>query len=270
MNEIQLKQFKERLEILSKFTQDKNQITYKESKIIDWISDCINLFYEIGVDSIIIRNFLDHFRSKTERVEYDYMGSKKEIIVNAIGPFQEEMTGGMFHHKTGNYILSGSFYYAKVAFSSARNVLKNKTLEKRIVPFWLIEQTSLEDSIKHLSPSLELIENKYEDMDAQGLIIESNTLLDSVLNLDSELRTKKDIGTKLSSLRDNDLKRESFGVSRDIIIGLNCGRILRNVKVIHKNTPIKYEFPFLISTSFAYLVLHFVECAILNGKGKES
>ena len=65
---------------------------------------------------------------------------------------------------------------------------------------------------------------------------------------------------------ENEPKRQSFGVSRDLVAGLNSGRILRNEKVIHKEAPLKYELPFLVATTFAYLILFFVECAILNGK----
>ncbi|MBP6866428.1 MAG: hypothetical protein KBC12_02725 [Candidatus Pacebacteria bacterium] len=272
MNSIQLKQFEERLESLGKFAQDKNIATYKEHKIIDWISDCINLFYEIGVDSVIIRNFLDHFRTKTEKVKIKrnilMPGSNEEeyATVNSIGPFQQEVTFGFYPKITENYILAGSFYYAKVAFSSARNKLKNKISEKRIVPIWLVEQTAKEDRTKLIASSLELIENKYEQEDSDGLITESVTLLDSILNLDNELKNKGKIGNKLRFLFENKNKLSIFGVTEDLVKGINNGRILRNEKIIHKNIPRKGNFPFLIATTFAYMVLHFLECAILNEK----
>lgn len=268
MNNKQIEQFNMRIESLEKFTKN-NGASYKESKIIDWIAECINLFYEIGVDSVIIRNFLEHFRSKIEKFEYkDMLGKKENETVKAIGPFHEEILTNRITRpqKTGNYVLAGSFYYAKIAFSAAKNTLKSKISEKRIVPFWLIEQTAVLNKIKHLASSLELIESKYEQKDACGLITESITLLDSVLNLDVDLKTKDSMGGKLNSLMENKEKQQIFGVSKDLVIGLNCGRILRNEKVIHKVAPLKYEIPFLIATSFAYLVLFFIECAILNGK----
>ncbi|MBI2514936.1 hypothetical protein HYV91_01990 [Candidatus Wolfebacteria bacterium] len=272
MNNIQIEQFDKRLRELGKFTQDRDG-GYKETEIIDWIADCTNLFYEVGVDSVAIRHFLDYFNFRIEEVKINndmviFPGHNDRFEkVRVIGPFQEEYNDdGFFRRKTGNYILAGSFYYARVAFSAAKNTLKRKIEEKRLVPFWLVEQTATQDKLKHLTSSLELIENKYEQRDAHGLVTESITLLDSVLNLDEDLKTKDSIGGKLNSLIENESKRQSFGVSRDLVVGLNSGRILRNEKVIHKEAPLKYEIPFLIATSFAYLVLFFVECAILNGK----
>ena len=267
MNDFQLKQFTDRLEKLENFTQFTPK-QYNEPEIINWISECINLFYEIGVDSIIIRNFLDHFSSKAEGVIFkDLFGKETEEMVNRIGPFQEEMTDyHMYRAKTGKYILTGSFYYTKVAFSSARNVLKSKLAEKRIVPLWLIESITDENNFEHLRPSLELIEGKYEKKDAQGLVTEVTSLLDGILNLDPDLKVKDKIGSKLSFLIENEAKRKKLGVSKDLLIGLNCGRILRNEKIIHKNIPIKYDFPFLIAVNFTYLVLFFFECVILNNE----
>ena len=273
MNDIQIKQFEDRLKELGEFAKRADG-RYSESEIIDWVSECVGVFYEIGVDAVIIRIFLDYFSFGIVEAE-DYgvhmiMREPELYKVKTIGPFHEKthQESGFSRRRvpSGHYELVGSFYYAKIAFSSARNTLKNKIAERRIVPFWLIEQTSADDSIKHLSSSLELIENKYENKDAYGLVTEAVTLLDSVLNLDADLKNKDSIGGKLSSLIENETKRQTFGVSKDLIIGLNCGRILRNAKVIHKDAPIKYEFPFLIATSFAYLVLFFVECAVLNGK----
>ncbi len=266
MNNIQIKQFNDRLNKLYKFVE-LQKTKYSEKEIIGWIAECTDIFYEIGVDSAIISHFLDYFNPKTIKVEIDrntnYLNRDDFYMVGIIGPFKEEVVSD---YKTGNYILIGNFYYVEIAFSSARNMLKNKIEEERIVPFWLLEQISKCDGIRHLATSLELIENKYEKQDGYGLITESITLLDSILNLDYELKSKNKLGRKLNSLIENEDKRKGFGVSKDIIIGLNCERILRNEKVVHKNVPLKYEVPFMIATSFAYLVIFFVELSILHGK----
>ena len=271
MNNIQIKQFNKRLDKLEKFAKDQEE-NYKEPEIIDWISDCINVFYEIGVDTVIIRHFLDYFSFGFTDIEITgdlqrLMRKDKEFEkVKSIGPFFEVMKDELDYNpggpriSSGEYSLKGSFYYAKVAFSAARNVLKSKIEEKRIVPFWLIEQTAKQDDTKHLASSLELIENKYKHRDSDGLATESVTLLDSILKLDTELKTKSRIGDRLRSLIEDLKKLERVpGVSKDLAIGPNCGRIIRNEKIIHKNTPVKYDFPFLIATSFAYLVLFFIE-----------
>lgn len=273
MNDLQIKKYKNKLNKLGKFVSDHTG-PFKESEIIDWISECVNVFYEIGVDSVIIKHFLDHYSTRTIEVVIEphitFPGTKDKIErITAIGPFHEEMPSlylGDKAYKTGNYVLSGSFYYAKVAFSSAKRVLESKIEEKRIVPSWLVEQISENDKIKHLASSLELIETKYEQIDTDSLITESVTLLDSILNLDPVLKQKRNIGCKLSSLIDDKKQENIFGVDGDLLRGLNCGRIIRNKKVIHKNMPMKYNLPFLVATSFAYLVIFFTECAILNGK----
>jgi len=271
MNEIQIKQFEDRLDKLGKFTTDHERF-FKEHEIIGWISDCVNLLNEIGVDPVIINHFLEYFKFQDVEIipknKVRFPGDENHPEkVHTLGPFQQEYVNDLiFSYGTGNYFLEGSFYYAKIAFSSAKNILKNKIEEKKIVPLWIIEQISRQDNIKHLSSLLELIEIKYEKKDSDGLVSESNTLLDNVLILDEDLRSKNSLQERLSSLRDNESKRLEFGVSRDLVIGLNCGRILRNEKAVHKKSPLKYEFPFLIATSYAYLVIFFVECSILNGK----
>ena len=171
MNNIQIEQFEDRLKELGKFAKRADG-RYSEPEIIDWVSECVGVFYEIGVDAVIVRIFLDYFSFGIVEVEdYDdyYMVTRKPELykVKTIGPFHEKthQQSGFSRRRvpSGYYELVGSFYYAKIAFSSARNTLKNKVEERRIVPFWLIEQTSADDSIKHLSSSLELIENKYEN-----------------------------------------------------------------------------------------------------------
>jgi hypothetical protein len=112
--------------------------------------------------------------------------------------------------------------------------------------------------------SLELVQHKYENIDSEGLITESITLLNSALDWDAELKEKDKLGAKLSILIQNSTKRESFGVSEDLVKALNSARIIRNEKIVHKNNPLKYELPFLIATTFAYLVIFFVECTALN------
>jgi hypothetical protein len=125
---------------------------------------------------------------------------------------------------------------------------------------------STSEKTKHITTSLELIENKYESGDAEGLVTESITLLDSILSTNPNLKEKSTLTEKLNTLKDNSSLREEFGVSRDLVIGLNCGRIVRNEKIIHKNSSRKYDIPFLIATSFAYLVIFFTECVTTHGK----
>lgn len=272
MNKIQVEQFNKKLKELGEFTKGKQK--YSESEIIDWIAECTRVFYEIGVDAVIVRHFLEYFSfgiAETEDEDnYSVMTKPEFYKVKTIGPFHEKSdrvhTYSSRRSATGHYLLVGSFYYAKIAFSSAQNILKGGVEEKRIVPMWLIEELSSLAELDHISASLELIEIKYEESDTIGLIGAVNTLLQSVLDLDTDLTKKNKLGGKLRLLIDNEDIRGKFGVSKDLVDGLNCARLIRNEKVVHKDVPLKYDIPFIVAVSFAYLVLFFVECSILNGK----
>lgn len=274
MNKVQIKNFNDKLKKLEDFATEKIIIdsnqndNYSERAIIDWISECVNLFYAIGVDGIVIKHFLDYFSFNITEVETDTTNQvvfpgfqeKKKQIKN-IGPFRQNSN---YFGVSNTYHLSGSFYYAKIAFSSARNILKNNIDEKRIVPLWLIELLSENDKTKHISSSLELMEEKYNKRNSEGLIIESNTILDNILNLDPLLKKSGNLKKKLDELIKDTKKMESLGINKELLEALNSGRIIRNKKIVHKEIPIRYNLPFIIATSFAYLVIFFIECLILN------
>jgi hypothetical protein len=272
MNNIQVEQFNKKLKDLGAFTKDKKK--YSELEIIDWVAECIGVFYEIGVDTVVVRHFLDYFSfgtaELTENPVYVMARTTDVYKTKCIGPFYEathqESGSSSKRVSSGHYTLEGSFYYARIAFASARKILENKNQERKIVPIWLIDRTREYDELRHITSSLELIEEKYEKFDANGLATEATTLLQSVLDLNKDNTSKDKLGSKLNSLVEDEKKREDFGVSKDLVIGLNCARLIRNEKVVHKDVPLKYEIPFMVTVSFAYLVLFFVECAILKGK----
>ena len=96
-------------------------------------------------------------------------------------------------------------------------------------------------------------------------MIYSLTFLDSILNFNNTLKKEKSKG-KLNCLIDNKDERKKFGVSKDFVEALNNNRVIRNEEVIHKDLPLKYNIPFLVSLSFAHLVLLFLEVTIITGK----
>lgn len=266
MNNLEVTKFKERLDALSKFLNGRAGF-YNEREIVDWIADCTTLFYDIGIDPGIIGSFLNHFRSGTEEIDIkNDFGNTTREFVKAIGPFREYVISSMIEvHHSNQYELTGSVYYATIAFAVAGNELKNKIDEKRIVPLWLVEEVKKHQALQHVGSSLELIEEKYERMEADGLLGEANTLLGSILSLDPSLAGKSP-GERLRILTDNEGARKRFGASKDLIAGLNSGRIVRNEKIDHKNLPLKYNLPFTIAACFTYLVLFFAECTILTGE----
>lgn len=69
MNKTEIKKIDNKLKKLGEFTKDKKEFT--ENEIIDWISDCVTIFSEIGVNRVVIDDFLKFytFGSKNLRGE---------------------------------------------------------------------------------------------------------------------------------------------------------------------------------------------------------
>ncbi|MDF1498750.1 MAG: hypothetical protein P1P85_05385 [Patescibacteria group bacterium] len=247
MNKIEIEQLEKEINHLDNF--------FEENKIIEWIAHCVALFSKIKVNNEIISNFLKFFGGF--RIRKNEMNFGINSVIYEFGPFSKSQ-------KDNHYELTGSLYYKKIAFTSARVILKSKQEEEKLVPRWLIKELPIK-KYSNLISSLELIEKSYQDKSADGLVKNSLTLLDSILNLDNKLKEKEPRG-KLNCLIDNKNEREKFGVSRDFVTALNNNRVIRNEEVIHKDLPIKYNIPFLVSLSFAHLVLLFLEITITTGK----
>ena len=257
MNQIQTEQFKNKLDNLGKFTVNKKEFTSEE--IINWLAECVTTFSEIGVSQIIIDDFLKFFSLKREKTKYKKSFYKDGIItIQSFGPFKEKIekigpdyslgSENMINAfvLTNQYEVSNNFYYAKIAFSAAKNILKQTTDGEKLVPHWLQNTFKESEEYSHLNSSLKLIEENYRDKNTSGLITNAITLLDTILNIDSELNKKGRLGGKLNSLIENEKKRKTFGVSTDLVKALNNGRIIRNEGIIHKDVPIKYNIPFII------------------------
>jgi hypothetical protein len=140
------------------------------------------------------------------------------------------------------------------------------TDEERIVPKWIIKDVSELDKVKILPSLLNSLEDSYQNKDANNIIVNTSSLLEYVLSLDSDLKRKRGLKGKILSLLENDDKLNKFGISKDVIIALNTFRVIRNEKIAHKKIPIKYNIPIIVSVSFASLVIFFLECLILNGE----
>lgn len=267
---IKVEQFKKKLEKLEKFIDNKE--VFKEHELIEWIAACVSFFTEIGINNEIIRGFMKTF-------EFELPDENERLFSNAfrhkkIGPFKYNIDTE--HKELGYEINSNSdfefnkkpskdIYYVRIAFVAAKAILQKEQREERIVPKFLILALSKNKKYSNLISSLELIEKSYQDKNADGLVKNSLTLLDSILNFDSKLKLKKPKG-KLNCLIDNEDKRKKFGVSKDFVEALNNNRVIRNEEVMHKDLPLKYNIPFLVSLSFAHLVLLFLEITITTGK----
>jgi hypothetical protein len=274
MNKLQIKKFKDTLNKLENFINDKPEFNpgvlvekirkiagikiedkrFEESEIYDWIAECSSLFSEVGVNQAIISNFLKFFEFSTKEED--------DGLVKRIGPF---VTVGW---RSKTYGLSNIFDFnnTKIAFQCARVNLGKLIEEDRIVPIWLLNEFLSNDNTKNLYSSLELIENCYQKRDKNGMIINTNNLLDSILNLDEDLKNngKNTISKKLCLLLEDENKLMKLGASKDVIAALNSFRLIRNKKVVHSDSHIKHNIPFLVAVSFAYLTIFFMESFILN------
>lgn len=276
MNKVQIKQFNSKLNELENFINNKpifnsgalvrgirkivgvkiEDKRFEESEIFDWIAECSSFFSEIGVSYVIIDNFLNFFKFSTENTE--------DGLEKRIGPFVAVGWNNKIYNLSGIF----NFSYTKIAFRCAQSNLDKIVEEERIVPIWLTKELSLNDGTKNMSSSLELVESCYQSRDRNGVIINVNNLLDSILNLDDDLKKegKNSIGKKLSLLSDDKNKLEKFGVSKDVVLALNGFRLIRNKQVAHRDSPLKYDIPFIVAVSFVYLVIFFLECFILNSE----
>lgn len=277
MKKEQAEQYLLKLDKLRNFFDGRDG--FSQNEIIDWIADCTAIFTDIGVSESVISKFLEFFSIKNKKIEFennDYVvygtgrERKEHLTIQTIGCFEQEINDSRaFGHlsATERYVMKDGLYYAKVAYSTANSILKRKTDEERLVPSWLINIFTDKEQYASLHSYLELIESNYQDQDAHGIITNSMSLLDSVLQTDPDLKAKKDLGGRLHCLIDNQQCREKFGISRDLVIGLNNARIIRNEKNIHQNNlPIQYNIPFQIAVTFAYLTIYFLEVVMAGGK----
>lgn len=263
MNKIQIKQYKECIRKLENFIPERKEKKlllggknkyFNEKEIFEWLAECVSLFSTLEVHQAVIDNFLKFFKPS---VEEDGSFSYKRI-----GPFVTIS----YSDETYRLSVKINFHYITIAFLCARNNLNKLIEEERLVPKWIIKEFSSSDTLRHISDSLSSIEYCYQQRDSDGIITNCNTLLDSILNLDGDLRKKRKLGKKIMALITNEGLRAEFGASKDLVMALDGMRVIRNEKIIHKSESLKHDIPFLVSCSFAYLVTFFLECSIARGK----
>mgnify|MGYP001595749933 CR=1 FL=1 len=279
MKKEQVNLYSQELDRLRDFFDGRESFTQNE--IIDWIAECTAIFTNIGVNESVISKFLEFFSIKSKEVEfeydplYNYMHPKKDkysVTVKTIGSFEQSISVSgvgafMENYASDLYVLKGGLYYAKVAYSTAKAILQRELDEERLVPQWLINSFSTKDTYTSLFSSLELMESNYQDQDTDGIIKNSLSLLDSLLQIDPIFKKKRDLGARLQCLVDNQQCRGAFGISRDLACALNNSKVIRNEKSVHKAIlPLQYNIPFLVAVSFAYLTIYFLEVASASGK----
>lgn len=251
MNKLRLEHLYSRINELSQFMDKKRT----QAEIISWVAECVSLFTEIGVNDSIISNFINFFHPRKE----DSSGLPMGLGVDHyMGTFKLS-SGGLYVSEAGSYL-------AEIGFISARSVLERLSDEERLVPSWLFMYFKENTKYSHISSSLELIEDAYQARNCDSIIKNSRTLLSSILNLEPKLGGR-DLGPQLNSIIDGKggVLLSRFGVSKDMIIGLNFSRLIRNTKVDHKDLPMQYNIPFAVAVSNASLVITFLEITMAAG-----
>jgi len=251
MNQIEIKQLEKELEALEGFLDED---VHFEDEIIHWVSSCAEFFLRVGLNDIVISAFINFYLLKKEKRNTGILSYQ----VKKMGNFE---VGELSYA----YEKIEESYMAKVAFTIARGILKQKEEEERLVPIWIIRQLSNENIYQNIVSSLELIEENYQDKNADGLLKNSITLLENILDLDTELSGEK-LNKKIKELIKNDEKKELFGIGKEIVFALDNSRLVRNIKGVHKTRPMKYDIPFLIAVSNAYLVILMLEMALSCGE----
>lgn len=255
---LKAQEYREKLRSLVDFIDSKT--VFQEDELLGWVLQCVSLFTELKINDEIIRGFMDTF-------EFDI----SEDHLKKIGPF--------FYHydwdkeKESGYSLRGilihfkypsqDIYYVNLAFNAIAAVIRNIEDENRLVIKPIINSLSKFTEYKHIVSSLELMEKYYQDKDADGLIKNSLTLLDSIFELEQQL-SSKDLCNKLRTICADIQLMKNFGISKELVFALDNDRLIRNV-LTHKKLPIKLNIPFLVSLGCAYLVIMVLESAMYAG-----
>jgi len=262
---LRIEQLKNQLKKLEDYINSK--AVFQKQELLLWIATTIAFLSEVGINSEIVNGFMRTFEFKNLRCG---LRGKPEI-----GPFVYDfdindresgykLENNFFSFDTGKP--SQDIYYVRVAFTAIRAKLNREQEEERLVPKFIIDCLSNNGKYGHIISSLELIEQSYSNKDTDGLVKNSITLLGSILDLDDQLKDKGSLSRKLSMLNNNKVICAKFGIEKEYIFALNNSRIVRNIKSAHKNLPLKYDMPFVITSGFAYLIVMFLEITIATGE----
>lgn len=259
---MKLKDLKRQLKELTELISSKE--SFSKEELFTWLTESVAFFSYLGVNEIIIKTFITSFspsgnNSSLMRGMFDEP--------NHIGPFERDM-------KSFKYKLAKDFigrtkiedtYPLLMAFRTAEYLIEQKADEERLVSKSLVQAISDNKKLSNIASLLNDLQRGYENKDTDKLYTSSISLLEAVLNLEPTLKLKKNVSSKLRVLLSNEVTRGKFGVHKEFIVALDNSRILRNIKSVHKNIPIKYDSPFIFGLSFAYLVLVFIEIAMSTG-----
>lgn len=213
-------------------------------ELIEWSAECVSTFSILGVNSDIIRGFMNLF----EHGHDDIKGPQKIIFDYWQNPSRQKDR------------IKG-FFYPNVAFTTARLLIESLEETERLVPNSLIKIFENHSSYGHIATSLESMQRAFEQKDPISLLNSSQSILQSVINIEPQLQTldkqglKRQLNFLLDSKNINILNK--FGVGTELVEIFHNFRYLRNKASQHINVPLPH-MPLAVSLSFAHLVLIFI------------
>ena len=250
---------KKELQKLKNFL-DKN--SFSDSELIKWVSSSVAFFSKIKMNEPIVAAFLNTFNPEKD-------GQKKDIssYSHRIGPFVRSFGEQKYvckHDYFGVDSVDAKMVYIAVAFQTAETIIQNLEESERLVPKSLLGFFKIDSKYSQIFSSLELMEQNFENKDADGLAKNSLTLLESTLGLELALKGL-DLSKQLKKLCANQVILDKFGIRKEIIYALDNSRLLRNQLGAHKDIPIEYDIPFAVALGIAYLVIMVLQITMATG-----
>ena len=196
MNKIELKQLETQLNDLNAFVIGK-KIEHTEDEIIEWVSKCISVFSGLGINEVIVSKFIEYF--SPDILNESIINGRKKM-----GNFEGRL------YFSDKYSKVNESYLIDIAFLTAKSILGRLSEEERLVPSWMLRELANNKEYSNIYSSLELIEKNYTDKDSDGIIKNSLSLLENVLDLDDDLKKEGNLGNKIKRLVGDKEKASKF------------------------------------------------------------
>lgn len=234
------------------------KVEFKEEEVCAWVAACVDLFVEIGLHDQVIEWFMKTFEFEPDKWDLLSWWQKHHIW-----PLPKAWSiYNLYRHDIFSNPPSERVYYAKIAFNWGKAAIKRMAEEEVIVPKWLIQYfKNREDKYQNISSSIQLIDKALLIKDGDSLLKNTVGLLENILDLEVTLQWL-DLSKKLKQLDAKEELRNKFWIQKEFVFALNNSRLVRNAKIIHKTRPIKYEIPFLVAITCAYLGVMLLEFTI--------
>lgn len=228
----------------------------EERLLFEWINKTIAFMQKVKIDPMILNSFISFFCPRQVKVaEYNSYFHEGDYVTK-IGPFiyrGRVLIYNEWDSKKYSFPPEIGFYNSVIKES-----IKNIVEKENFVPTTLINYLNSTKNFSCFGQILENIENYCQKEDSIAIIKECKTLIETILNLDPELRKIKDLKKKLDFIIKTNEIRNNFGVSKDILNSIQNMRVIRNT-IDHKDSNLKYNIPLITAFGYVYLTVFFFE-----------